>query len=186
MTFETVGEIFETIEKTRNKLTNAVSILNEEQAGFRPDEEKWSAALIVEHLAKTEGNLVRVIGKLLRQAEAENKPSDGRIDPPVSFASIAETAQTTRFEAPEFIRPAGGAAIEESLAKLEKSRAALRELRPRIEVVDGSNAQYPHPAFGNMNLYYWLGFIGLHELRHLRQIQELLAAHDRQAITPDR
>ena len=74
------------------------------------------------------------------------------------------------------IRPEGSMKIAESLAGLQQSRAALHKLRPRLEAVDLSNAKFPHPAFGTMNLYYWLAFIGLHEARHLRQIAEILAA----------
>jgi hypothetical protein len=176
--FKNVGEIYSWLDKTRNKVVETVSILNEEQAGFRPSEDKWSASLLVEHLAKTEANLVRVVGKLLGKAEAENVPSDGNINPPFSFAEIAERWQGMRFEAPAFIVPEGATDIAESLKLLAESRRALAKLRPRIEAVNGSNAKYPHPAFGPLDLYQWLGFIGLHEMHHLRQIENLLAVQN--------
>jgi hypothetical protein len=175
MTFSTVAEIYAALDKTRGKLTDAVSNLTDAQADFRPSEDKWSTALIVEHLAKTEANLVRVVAKLLRAAEAENAPFDGTINPPVSFAEMAEKVRGSRLEAPEFIRPVEGVPIAESLKKLAESRAAIQELRPRIESVAGYNAQYPHPFFGNLNLYEWVAFIGLHEMHHLRQINDRLA-----------
>lgn len=175
MEFKSVEEIYAALDKARNEVVETVSSLTKEQANFRPSPEKWSAALIVEHLAKTEANLVRVVGKLLGKAEAGNAPSDGKIYPPISFAAIAERARSERFQAPAFIAPEGASGIAESLNQLSDSRAALMEMRQRIEAVDCSKVEYPHPFFGKLNLYQWLGFIGVHELRHLAQIKNLFA-----------
>jgi hypothetical protein len=175
MNYTSVPQIFEVIDETRARLYRRVEGLSEEQANFRPSEDKWSAALIVEHLAKTEANLVRVVAKLLRKAEAENVPSDGTINPPVSFATQVEKIQGARLEAPAFSAPEGLMGVADSLKLLSESRAALKELRPRLAAVDGSNVSYPHPFFGPLNLYEWLGFIGLHEMHHLRQIENVLS-----------
>ncbi|MDQ4120565.1 MAG: DinB family protein [Acidobacteriota bacterium] len=172
---KSVEEIYEALDKARSKVVETVSGLTDEQANFQPSTERWSARLIVEHLAKIEANLVRVVGKLLGKAEAENVTSDGSINPPVSFAAMAERARNERFQAPAFIAPEGAASIAESLNQLSQSRVALLEMRPRIEAVDCSTVQYPHPIFGRFNLYQWLGFIGVHELHHLAQIKNLLA-----------
>ena len=74
----------------------------------------------------------------------------------------------------------GAASLSESLEQLAQSRAALLEMRTRIEAVDCSKVGYPHPAFGKFNLYQWLAFIGIHELRHLAQIEDLLTAQNQQ------
>jgi hypothetical protein len=52
----------------------------------------------------------------------------------------------------------------------------LRALQPRIEATDLSAFTYPHPAFGPLNFYQWLALIGLHEQRHLNQIESVLKA----------
>lgn len=176
MEFNSIKEIFASIDQIRLKLVGAVSHLSDEAACFQPAPDKWSAALLIEHLAKTEEMLLGLTQKLLEKAEAENIASDGTITPPVSFAEIGQRAAGAKFEAPEAIRPVGAATLAESLAKLEESRRSLAALRPRLEAVDLSKVQFPHPAFGRMNLYYWLAFIGLHEARHLRQISDVLAA----------
>lgn len=176
MEYHSIEEIFASIDKTRGKLVSAVAVLTDEHSNFQSAPEKWSAAYLVEHLAKTEENLLTLVEKLLAKAEAENVPATDRIEPPVSFAEIAEKASEQKFTAPDSIKPEGISTINESLARLEKSRIALRALQPRLEKVDLSNAKFPHPAFGPLNLYYWLAFIGLHEARHLRQIANSLEA----------
>lgn len=176
--FNSVEEIYQTLDKTRNKLVATVSDLSDERANYSPSPEKWSTALLVEHLAKTEANLVRIVAKLLGKAETDGAPSDGKINPPVSFAAMAETARNEKFQAPSFIAPEGATGIAESLNQLSESRRALLEMRPRIEQVDCSKAEYPHPFFGKFNLYQWLGFIAMHELHHLAQIKNLLTARN--------
>ena len=176
MEFQTVSEIFAAIDDTRSKLTQTVAVLTDEHANFQSAPEKWSAAHLVEHLAKTEENLLKVVEKLLAKAEAENIPATGTIEPPVRLAEFAARASGQKFTAPDFIKPEGATTISQSLARLEKSRIALRALQPRLEKVDLSNAAYPHPAFGPLNLYQWLAFIGLHEARHLKQIANNLEA----------
>lgn len=175
MEFKTIEEIYAGLEKSRAKLINTVAALDETSANFKTAPEKWSAANIVAHLAKTEENLTVLVCKLLAKAEAENTPAKPAIEPPVSFAEMSEKVRGARLVAPDAIRPEGTETLVDSLAKLEKSRAAIKELRPRLEAVDLSNARFPHPYFGAMNLYYWLAFIGLHELHHLRQISDILA-----------
>jgi hypothetical protein len=85
-------------------------------------------------------------------------------------------------EAQQSFRPGEGtwsiatATLAEALANLERTRAAIEAMRPRLEAADHGAATYPHPAFGEFNAAQWLAFIGLHESRHLRQIENLMAA----------
>ena len=65
--------------------------------------------------------------------------------------------------------------LADLLSKMRRTREELRGLQERIEAVDLSSVTYPHPAFGPFNLYQWLAFIGIHEERHLRQMETALA-----------
>ena len=175
MIFNSIAEIFASIDETRTKLAETVSNLSENELNFRPAADAWTIAELVEHVAKTEASIVPLFFKLLKSAEAEAAPSDGTINPPISLVEHHEKARTTRFQAPEMIRPAGAASLAESLAQLSESRATIRGLRSRLEAVDLSNTAFPHPAFGKLNLYQWLAFIGLHEGRHVEQMEKNLA-----------
>ncbi|HEX8370042.1 MAG TPA: DinB family protein [Pyrinomonadaceae bacterium] len=175
MIYNSIAEIFDSIDKTREKLTDAVSDLSDAELNFRPAENVWTVAELVEHVAKTEASIVPLVFRLLKNAEEQGAQSDGTINPPISLAGQSEKARTTKFQAPEMIRPEGTASVSESLLKLTESRATIGSLRARLEAVDLSNTAFPHPAFGKLNLYQWLAFIGLHEGRHLEQIEKLLA-----------
>ena len=174
MDFNSVGEIFDHIDSTRESLLRAVEHLSEEQQGFRPAPDRWSAAQLCEHLAMVEGNVVRLLGKLLGKAEESGASrADGAAFVPVSIEEFVERTRSVKLEAPESIRPGDAPVLAESLARLRDSRAALHELRPRIERADGHPLRFPHPVWGPLNLYQWLLFIGAHESRHLAQIEAL-------------
>lgn len=172
MTYTNLDQIFGEIDGTRARLIARYNSLSESERAYRPDESAWSADQIVEHLAVIESGMIRLINKLLGKAEAAGvpAPADGSI-PPITMAEFNRVADANKFEAPEPVRPTGGKTGAESLQALESSRAAILALRPRLAAVDLSEVTFPHPFAGPLNLYQWLVFIGLHERRHLAQIE---------------
>jgi hypothetical protein len=121
--------------------------------------------------------MVQLTGMMLRKAEAAGmlRAADAQPTPDhFSIDRFVEQSKGEKYIAPENVRPRGELPLSESLARLQTSRASLRELRPRLEQVDGAALQYPHPAFGALNLYQWVAFIGAHEERHLRQIEAII------------
>ena len=177
MIYQNVGEIYEAIDKTRNHLKQKVSGLTSEQHAARQDadEKQWSVGEIVEHLATVEAGILRIIDKLLGSADDENVKWNGTFDAPLSFVEKALGAKDQKFEAPKMIHPTGAQTITDSLAKLEENRRLLVEMRARLEAVDVSSATFPHPFFGALNAYEWLVVVGLHERRHLAQIERIFA-----------
>lgn len=175
MTFETIDEMFVWLDKSRAGVVNQVENLTDEQLNFH-EPERWSAANIVEHLAMIENGILQMIEKGLSQAEAANAPAPAKISPPVSFEQFAEVSKTPKI-APDFVTPTCTMSAHESLKSLEQSRGKLKNLRPRLESVDLSNAKFAHPYFGELDLYHWIPFIGMHEARHLRQIKDVLTVY---------
>jgi hypothetical protein len=172
--YNSVADIFAENERIRNELISRVESVSEERRGERASDDGWSVADIVEHLSLTERRVSKALDGMLPQAAddaAGATEGAGAAQPfkPFSLDVYVEQARDKKFEAPEFIRPRG-AVLSESLAHLRESRAALEAMRPRFERADFA-AQFPHPAFGMLNVGQWLAFIGIHEARHLRQIE---------------
>jgi hypothetical protein len=176
MIYNSLSEIFEHLDKTRDKIYKQVENLNEEQESFRKDNNSWSIAEILEHLSATEKTVVGLFKKMLDEAESAgrwNNRSEKGIGP-VSLETIINSIKDKRFDAPEFVRPNGGVPIKGSIDRMRTTREALHALHSRIEALDMSGITYPHPIFGPIDLYQWLAFIGLHEYRHLQQIKSLM------------
>jgi hypothetical protein len=177
MDFSSVPEIYEHIDRTRARLFAAVEGLSEGQQTFRPAPGRWSVAELVEHLSIVEGNVAALLDKLLGKADEAGAaaPAPGLFADPVSIEEFVERSRVAKYEAPERIRPTG-LPLADSLARLKDSRAALHSLRPRVERADGRALRFPHPAWGPLDLYQWLLFVGAHEDRHLAQIEALKQA----------
>ncbi|MBV8857160.1 MAG: DinB family protein [Acidobacteria bacterium] len=176
MDFRSVPEIYEHIDRTRARLLAAVEGLSDGQQTYSPAPGRWSVAELVEHLSIVEGNVAGLLGRLLGKAEesaaAAPPPAPDLFNDPVSIEEFVERSRAVKLEAPERVRPAG-LPLADSLARLKDSRAALHSLRPRVERADGRALRFPHPAWGPLDLYQWLLFVGAHEDRHLAQIEAL-------------
>lgn len=179
MTYTSVEQIFGEIDETRERLCRRVESLSDEEATTRPGPEAWTISQVVEHLAKIEDRLLRMMTMMMTKAEGaaagrdESAPVEMK---PFSLDALIERSRREKYTAPEAVAPGGTDSLADSLARLRRSREELRALRPRIEAIDLSGVTYPHPAFGPLDFYQWLAFIGLHEERHLRQIEAILAA----------
>lgn len=173
MIYNSVAEIYEANDRARARLFQSVEGLGESEQTSRPAPERWSIAEILEHVSLVETGVVRLLRAVLRKADAaggSDRPA-GKPFAPVSIEEFVEQAATRKYAAPEAAVPSGSLAVADSLARLEESRAALDSLRPLAERLDGTRMLYPHPAFGPLNLYQWLAFIGVHQSRHRRQIE---------------
>src|SRR5262249_44900531 len=172
------ADIYKAIDEQRERIYKRVESLNEEQANARPDVNTWSATEVVEHLTIMEDRLVRMMKVMLTKAEGASAKSDRTMVEirPFSLDELVERSRNEKYVAPEAVRPIGTVRLADLLSRLRQSRLELRSLRPRIEATDLSGVTYPHPAFGALNFYQWLAFIGMHEERHLRQLESVMAA----------
>ena len=191
MNYESIESIYAANEAVRRKLYARVENLSDAQQTFRPTDDAWSIAEIMEHLSIIETNMVRLIGMLLAKTESAAAAANAgagasagdaattlspRAFQPFSMEALIDTIKDKKLDAPEQVRPGGQMALADSLTALRATRASLESLRPRLEAADLTAAAYPHPAWGDLNIAQWLAFIGLHEGRHLAQIKRLMEA----------
>ncbi len=187
MIYTSIAEIFAAMDDVRERLRRRVENLNDAQQNFRASDGTWSIAELIEHLSIIETNMCALTNKLLAQAEATGARAslDLKIGP-ISMQQYVEQASGEKYQAPERVSPGGGIPVTESLAKMQRTRESLRALQPRLEAADLSHTSFPHPVFGALDLYKWLAFIGMHEERHLRQIEAIANAPEFDSINKQR
>jgi uncharacterized damage-inducible protein DinB len=174
MIYHTIADIMAANERAQARFVAAVSNLSEAQANFRPDENRWTIAEIVEHVSIVNDGFLRLAHKLLKEAESEPRPPKADLN--LGHTSLDENGrQREPFQAPERVRPKGGVSVEDSLAKMRMALAGFADIRPRLEAVDLSEQVFPHPALGPFNAYQWMILLGEHEERHRGQIERLKA-----------
>ena len=175
MIYHTIADILTANERAQAQFIAAVSNLTEAQSNFRPDENQWTIAEIVEHVSIVNDGFLRLTHKLLKEAESAPRPSKADLN--LGHTSLDENGQQHLgpFQAPDRVRPQGGARIDDSLAKMGVTLAGLMEIQSRLEAVDLSEQMFPHPFLGPINAYQWLVLLGEHEDRHRGQIDRLKA-----------
>lgn len=171
--YQNLGEVYENLEKTREKLIATIDALPPESETWRENGAGWTIREIVEHLSLVEAGIIKIVQKLLGKA-SPSAAGEPPFSLPADFGEKLLGIRESKLQAPEFFHPKGEHSIADSLAKLKEDRTLLADLRNEIEKVDASAPVFPHPALGNLNLYQWIVMIGLHERRHLAQIERIL------------
>ncbi len=166
------------VDQTRAALLAVLETLPPELREARPSEEAWSAAEILEHLARVEkgiAKLVAVKAGELAAIGAVNDPAEAwnPIDP-ARFAPVVDPS--ARLEAPERVRPAGELSADAAQRALRETRALLLAELERAAGLPLASIVHPHPFIGPLDLHEWVWFIGAHEQRHTAQLRAL-AAH---------
>jgi len=174
MIYNTVEDIFQTIDDTRDRIYRCVEGLSHQQACFRTGPDTWSVAELAEHVCKSEELIIQRVHSLLAEAESKGCPEGNMA--PFSLDHLRELSQGKKFTAPEPIRPTGDAVLSDVVAQMRRNREALAALRPRLEVRDASSVTVSHPAFGPLNPYQLIAFMSHHEGRHLAQMEAVISS----------
>jgi DinB superfamily len=174
MTIDNVERIFASTSAATTNFAARAAALTPEELNFKPDAEIWSPAEIIEHVAIVNRNILVLAGRLVDKATAEGHAAKPGPIPTLGLLDILRDSKGAKLKAPERIQPTGKFSVAESIQLIEQSSAQLRELQPRVAELDGAAVTFDHPVFGPLNLYEWIVLIGLHQNRHLQQIEERL------------
>lgn len=173
-----LAAVIEHADASRAELLAAIDAIPVELREARPSEQSWSAAEVLEHLARVEKGVAKLVA--LKVGELQSTPEPPRETPEMvaitdaRFGVLANRAN--RIEAPDRVVPEGEMSAESARAALMETRGILLD---QLHAGDGlaySTVIHPHPFLGSLDLYEWVYFIGAHERRHAEQVREL-AAH---------
>jgi hypothetical protein len=121
------------------------------------------------HVAIIEENIIFGMKRLLRAAP-KPVPLSKRFHLPLAIA----TWRGRKLRTPIPLDPRRIADKQESLAGLVATREATLTFIESTRGSDVSLYRYEHPFMGSLNMYAWFRLIGYHELRHAKQIRELV------------
>ena len=162
--------IISCMARAQTGLLSAADAVATDEWKTRPSKGKWSAAELVAHLMMVER---AVIGKAdrVRQHPPKRISLLKRIHIPLALVE----SRWIRRKSPVPVQP-------EMLGDKELMLAELRAVRERSlafleETRSWNLAEYcwAHPALGTLNTYEWMQFIASHEVRHTKQMREIVA-----------
>jgi len=162
-------EILALLEQGRNALPAAVNGVNSEIASRIPGPGKWSILGCVEHIAASEDYMFSQIGKAATpQTPIVNREREAKM-------LARGTDRSRRIESPPEGQPTGAfptleAAVAHFLKSRDRTIAFVRDCQEDLR----ARATW-HPILKDANCHEMLLSIGLHVLRHVKQIDEIKA-----------
>lgn len=170
-----LAELLAYMAETRSRLVETAVQINPAFASIRPRDGAWSAAENLNHLAKVEAGVARMVEKSVAWARSQGVgPSQSGESFMASLDSFSVIEPPKPATAPEMVAPVEDAALEDSLESLHRSRERLLAALNSSADLDLSAVTRPLLERGELNMYQWALFVAQHEERHRRQIDRTM------------
>lgn len=132
----------------------------------------WSAAEVVQHVARVEAGVVKMLGAgstMARTATAEELTAAQWSE---RKAHIVRD-RTVKVQAPERTHPRDAVDADAVVAQVTQSREALLAAFRAADAAVLDGVTFPHPFIGELTLRAWVELVAHHEPRHAEQLAEL-------------
>ena len=156
------------LAEARAVLRAAVDSVPEALRDECPAPDRWSVAEILEHLARVESAVTRVLASAA-SAELPEAP-EGDVS---GYDRTLILDRSRKIEAGERAQPTGAMAWSQAWDALTLSRQALIDTLRAGDPQRLARLRVPHFVFGTLDGEAWTRFLGGHEERHAAQIREV-------------
>jgi len=167
-----LAELADDLARHRAAVLAAVASVPADDLERRPAPDTWSVAQLVDHLRVVEAGTARMLARRIERARASGVGADAREG---SVRGVMDrfdvVASATKYVAPETVWPRDDVTAEEALEALAASRETLLATLRDADDLDLTQVKATHPAFGELDGYQWIVWLGQHESRHARQIE---------------
>jgi uncharacterized damage-inducible protein DinB len=164
-----LAPIFDFLKTSRTRFISAANEIPDSKWRQSPGVDIWSAAEIVAHVGMIEELIIAGCRKV---AHADPRPVSTlkKIHLPIALA----TWRGRKIRSTLTLKAERVHDREDAYASLEATRQASLATMESLRNRDLRAYRFPHPVFGSLNIYDWYRFIAYHELRHRKQIRELV------------
>lgn len=160
------SEVHSDFKQSTRQLLNTISNFPEEYFNTQPEEGKWTAGQIAEHLIKVETGTLRLF-------TGDTVACDRDPEEKISTVKKRMLNYNSKMKAYGPIipdgNPKGKDRVLEKLQDIRQRLIGLVEIKDLTELVKG----FEHPFFGFMTRVEWIYFNICHSRRHLQQIEQL-------------
>ena len=137
------------MERTGEDWRRCLDGVSEAQAEFSPAPGEWTSKEVVTHLLLAAASVNDQIRKLTSGEDVGRLASAAPDERPAETTSVAELSAET-------------VTIFDEIARLTRALEGNAYLE----------RQFPHPAFGQLNIMQWIAFQRLHGMDHMQQIDK--------------
>lgn len=161
------------LKKTQNELISLVNKLDEGQLNFKPDEDSWSIAECLEHIAISEKNLIGMVQNGLKGESDPSRRSEVAMTDEQIIGLITSREQKVKTRE-EFEPTDSFGGFDETLKTFkERRKSNLKFVKTTDADLRNHYLQFP---FGVIDTYQGILFLSGHTERHTSQIKEIMAS----------
>ena len=164
-----LAPILDHLKSSRSKLVAVSERIPAKRWRESPGSGAWSAGEVIAHVTMVERRVLAGARKTMESAPV-HVPLLKRLHRPVAVAAW----RTFKLKTPIPLDPNLVAAWPESLDQLDAARVVTLQFVEATRAQDLRAYRFPHPFLGSLNIYDWLRLLGYHELRHAKQIREVV------------
>jgi len=159
---------------SQNEFLSYVEKLTDAQWNARPIPFKWTAGETAEHIALSEGLLFGAMERAL--AAPVNPDWETKTNGKEKILDNILAARMGKAQAPEPIQPLKRKMTRAEVMTMYKEGRAktLKFIETTDQPLKAHTLDHPFPVFGTLNAYQWLLYIPAHNLRHNKQIAEVI------------
>ncbi|HSB08369.1 MAG TPA: DinB family protein [Blastocatellia bacterium] len=163
------------LHDSQNELMGYVEKLTDQQWNFRPAPFKWTVGETAEHIALAEGLLFSAMERAL--AAPINPDWESKTANKDAILDNVLAARRGKANAPEPIQPLKRKMTRaEIMTLLKEGRAkSLKFIETTDLPLKAHTLDHPFPVFGTLSAYQWFIYIPAHNLRHNKQIAEIMS-----------
>lgn len=170
---------FDSARQDRKDLVQFLAGVSEAQARWCPPDEEWSILEGLEHIMLTEAYFRRNILRTLEKAESSGIWDNTPAQPHEKMSAAALRRREQGFvAAPDQLEPRGERDFRAMQAALIADREASRDVLLPYRTRDLSRLIFPHPRYGDRNLYDVIEYSGIHDYLHREQMERVLHSPD--------
>lgn len=166
--------ILEHMKKSRAQLFAIAAAIPERRWRESPGGGAWSAGEVIAHLKMVEERVIQGTREVLQKAP-QPVPLLKRIHAPVPLTAW----RGVRRKSPIPLDPHLVVEKQAALDELSATRSATLEFIESVKGSDLSPYRFPHPFLGSLDIYDWFRMLGYHEIRHAKQIREIVKKFQR-------
>lgn len=163
-----MNKILKRLDSVHDKLISTVVSIDADRFNKRPAENQWSIAEILHHLHLVEGRVIKELETALA-GEPQKAGWRSRIIPTSIVAS-----RLVKVKAPKAVVPNDAPEKQVAIDNFETTRIRLKELCAKEGEQRLRQIAIKHPFLGKIDGTAAVSFVSYHELRHFKQIEEML------------
>ncbi|HTG15875.1 MAG TPA: DinB family protein [Blastocatellia bacterium] len=175
LTPEERAKAVKALHDSQNELMSYIEKLTDQQWNARPTPFKWTVGETAEHIALSEGLLFGAMERAL--ASPINPDWETKTANKEAILDNLLAGRKGKANAPEPIQPLKKKMTRvEIMTLLKDGRAKTLTFTEGTDLpLKAHTLDHPFPVFGTLNAYQWLLYIPAHNLRHNKQIAEIIS-----------